>query len=187
MQGIHKPLGNSPLKGQWRGDLMCSLICAWTNGWVNNRDTTADLRRHRAHYDVTVMKKTSHGTGSSFLGIFRPQYRSDLLEGLKMGPKNQSLFSHRSAAGTLWKINKTLNTSNFSVEPGQVWSCCKSSVVMWRGDTARSSCKLKLVSHRFECDYDVWHIFPANEKWPPGPLFTTLRWRQNRHDCVSNH
>ena len=35
-----------------------SLICAWTNGWVNNRDA-CDLRRHRAHYDVTVMK--SHG------------------------------------------------------------------------------------------------------------------------------
>ena len=29
---------------------MFSLICAWTNGW-----DAADLRRHRAHYDVTVM------------------------------------------------------------------------------------------------------------------------------------
>ena len=27
---------------------------AWTNGWVNNRDA-GDLRRHRSHYDVTVM------------------------------------------------------------------------------------------------------------------------------------
>ena len=41
-------------KGQWRGVLMFSLICAWTNGWVNNRDA-GDLRRHRAHYDVFVM------------------------------------------------------------------------------------------------------------------------------------
>ena len=31
-----------------------SLICAWTNGWINNRDA-GDLRRHRTHYDVTVM------------------------------------------------------------------------------------------------------------------------------------
>ena len=31
-----------------------SLICAWINGWVNNRGA-GDLRRHRAHYDVTVM------------------------------------------------------------------------------------------------------------------------------------
>ena len=30
------------------------FICAWTNGWVNNRDID-DLRRYRAHYDVTVI------------------------------------------------------------------------------------------------------------------------------------
>ena len=36
---------------------MFSLIGAWTNGWVNNRDV-GDLRRHRAHYDVTVMELT---------------------------------------------------------------------------------------------------------------------------------
>ena len=45
---------NSPHKGQWRGVLMCSLICNWTNGWVNNREA-GDLRRHRAHYDVILM------------------------------------------------------------------------------------------------------------------------------------
>ena len=39
---------------QWRGVLMSSLMCAWTNGWANNRDG-ADLRRHRLHYDVTLM------------------------------------------------------------------------------------------------------------------------------------
>ena len=41
-------------KGQWRGALKFSLICAWTNGWVNNRDA-GNLRRHGTHYDVTVM------------------------------------------------------------------------------------------------------------------------------------
>ena len=43
-----------PLKYQWRGALMFSLICVWTNGWVINRDA-GDLRRHCAHYDVIVM------------------------------------------------------------------------------------------------------------------------------------
>ena len=33
---------------------MFSLICVWINGWVNNREA-GDLRRRRAHYDVTVM------------------------------------------------------------------------------------------------------------------------------------
>ena len=37
-----------------RGALMVSLICAWMNGWINNREA-GDLRRHLAHYDVTVM------------------------------------------------------------------------------------------------------------------------------------
>ena len=45
---------NSPHKGQWCGALMFSLICIWTNGWVNNRNS-GDLRRHRTHYDVTVL------------------------------------------------------------------------------------------------------------------------------------
>ena len=46
--------GNSPHKGQWRGALMFSLSCAWINGWVNNGEA-GDLRRHRAHYNGTVM------------------------------------------------------------------------------------------------------------------------------------
>ena len=33
---------------------MFSLICVWINGWVNNLEA-GDLRRYRAHYDVTVM------------------------------------------------------------------------------------------------------------------------------------
>ena len=45
---------NSPHKGQWRGALTFSLICAWTNGWANNRD--AGCLGRRAHCDVTVMK-----------------------------------------------------------------------------------------------------------------------------------
>ena len=45
---------NSPRKGQWRGALMFSLICARINGWVNNGEA-GDLRRYHAHYDVTVM------------------------------------------------------------------------------------------------------------------------------------
>ena len=47
---------NSPHNGQWRGALMFTLICARINGWVNNREA-GDLRRHRCHYDVIVMKR----------------------------------------------------------------------------------------------------------------------------------
>ena len=44
----------SPHKGQWRGTLMFSLIRTRINGSVNNGEA-GDLRRYRAHYDVTVM------------------------------------------------------------------------------------------------------------------------------------
>ena len=51
---IHRSPMDSPHKGQWRGALLLSLISAWTNGRANyQRD--GDLRRHRAHYDSTVM------------------------------------------------------------------------------------------------------------------------------------
>ena len=50
---IHRSPVNSPHKGQWRGALMFSLICTRINGWVNNGEA-GDLRRYRAHYDVTV-------------------------------------------------------------------------------------------------------------------------------------
>ena len=58
VQVIHQSPVNSPHKGQWRGALVFSLICVWINGWVNNREA-GDLRRHRDHYDVSVMESIS--------------------------------------------------------------------------------------------------------------------------------
>ena len=52
--GIHWSPVNSLLKGQWCRALIFSFICAWINGWVNNRED-GDLRQHCTHYDVTVM------------------------------------------------------------------------------------------------------------------------------------
>ena len=54
IRGIHRWPVNSLHKGQWRRALIFSLICAWINDWVNNREA-GDLRRHRAHYDFTAM------------------------------------------------------------------------------------------------------------------------------------
>ena len=54
VQGIHRSPVNSPHKGQWQRVLMFSLICTWTNAWVNNSEA-GDWRRHHTHYVVTVM------------------------------------------------------------------------------------------------------------------------------------
>ena len=51
---IHRSPVNFPHKGQWRGALMFSLIYAWINDWVNNREA-GDLRRQHGHYDVIAL------------------------------------------------------------------------------------------------------------------------------------
>ena len=57
--------GNSPVTGEFptqrpvTRSFDVSLICVWTNRWVNNRGA-GNLRRYRAHYDVT-------GFGPGFL------------------------------------------------------------------------------------------------------------------------
>ena len=55
--------GNSPVTGKSHAQRPVTrsfdvffLICAWINGWINNRET-GDLRRHRVHYDVIVMAR----------------------------------------------------------------------------------------------------------------------------------
>ena len=77
VRGNHWLPVNSPHKGQWHGALTFTLIHAWTNGWVNNRDAS-DLRCHHTHYDVTVMildkeLVTQNQTGNSPLWISEMQ------------------------------------------------------------------------------------------------------------------
>ena len=54
--------GNSPVNGEFSAQRsvtrMFSLIGVWINDWVSNREA-GDLRRYRAHYDVTVMEMIS--------------------------------------------------------------------------------------------------------------------------------
>ena len=52
--------GNSPVTGEFPSQwpvvrsIDIFFICAWINGWVNTGEA-GDVRRHRAHHDVTVM------------------------------------------------------------------------------------------------------------------------------------
>ena len=54
VRGIHRSPMDTPHKGQRRRALMFSLIHAWTNSWACNLEAS-DFKRHRTHYDVTVM------------------------------------------------------------------------------------------------------------------------------------
>ena len=55
VRSIHRSPVHTPHKDQWRGALTCSLICAWINGWVNNR-YAGDFRRRCARHYVTVIE-----------------------------------------------------------------------------------------------------------------------------------
>ena len=50
--------GNSPVTGEFPAQRPVTrsfdVFFAWINVWVNNGEA-GDLRRHRTHYDVTVM------------------------------------------------------------------------------------------------------------------------------------
>ena len=76
---------------QWRGALMASLICAWTNGWANNRNA-GDLRRYRTHYDTTVMQHDGERMGR------RTKFRLILwMQQKKLGgPRQQIEREHRN-------------------------------------------------------------------------------------------
>ena len=72
---IHRSPMNSPHKGQWRGAMMFSLICARLDGWVNNGEA-GDLRRHRVIYDVIVMSTCNYSCG--FRAIMRAAFEAGI-------------------------------------------------------------------------------------------------------------
>ena len=105
-----KPPVNSPHKGQWRGALMFSLICAWINGWVNTREAD-ELRRHRAHYDVTVMISQNLVCHICHLSVAQS-------------------FSDFAQQGSVYKINGFSGRTRF----GEIWveMMVGYSVLLWR-------------------------------------------------------
>ena len=70
--------GNSPVPGEFptqkpvtRSFDVCFFICR-INGWVNHREA-GDLRRYRAHYDVTVIQTQHPVHGQPVSGKHRPR------------------------------------------------------------------------------------------------------------------
>ena len=56
---------------------MFSLIYAWINGWVNNREA-GNLRRHRSHYDVIVMHWERRNCNRLSDGEMTPKYIGEI-------------------------------------------------------------------------------------------------------------
>ena len=92
--GIHRSPVNSLHKGQWRGALMFSLICIWTNDWVNNREA-GDLRRYRAHFDVIVMSRSCR-TINVTSGVSRPSMKPNRMSSMHICCKKFSATLSRT-------------------------------------------------------------------------------------------
>ena len=108
VRGIHRSPVNSLHKGQWRGALMFSLICARINGLVNNVEA-GDLRRHRAHYDVIVMCIYASSRLISKHVSFK-SYRSSTLWGRdKTAANSQTTFSNEFSWMKMNEFRLTLN------------------------------------------------------------------------------
>ena len=90
--GIHWSAVNSLHKGQWHGALIFSLICAWINDWVNNREA-GDQICHNA-YHCNVLSNTSvKKTHSNLLKPFNLSRQSDAY----MYPKSSHCFSYNGS------------------------------------------------------------------------------------------
>ena len=81
-----------------------SLICAWINIWVNNREA-GDLRRYWVHYDVTVMirqRKKKPDNDPHYYGNYYPPLNikqrfpsSSQISGICGGISEVNIFSFR--------------------------------------------------------------------------------------------
>ena len=141
MRGIHRWPVNSPKIGQWRRALVFSLICAWTHGW-----DAGDLRCHRTHYDVTVMRQVYDHTcfeygscGTRFnwiekLGYIRKYFRKYI------NFRNRS-GSHLNIKTLLSRIGVTImNPRPFYLCNGN--SCTgKNTCLNWDGPLSFASCQ----------------------------------------------
>ena len=122
VRGNHRSLVDSPHKGQWRGMLMFSLICTWTNSWANDRDA-GDLKRHRAHYDVTVMIPWCLKSHTPYTQI--PVNQETKLKCFFSHSKRRLLFSHRQLGldGEFARYTRpNANGRHMDcIEDGQIW------------------------------------------------------------------
>ena len=94
---------------------LCFFICVWTNDWLNNRDA-GDLRRDRAHYDVTVKIQRnetnelnhtnfaiSHNIRPKRLCFPQKNLQHRFYTSESRNHRNTTIFTRDKAFGSLWK------------------------------------------------------------------------------------
>ena len=175
---------NSPHKGQWRWALMFSLICAWINGWVNNREA-GDLRRNRAHYDVNVLD--FFGWHYVIIGICRSSYYTHSFRKyfqtfafqnwVRNAPGTGGFISQRAYQLELWCLSGWSVNNPFNKWSGYRWL-----------KTSRPPCDIGLI-------YIYYHIIEycnaivRPRLWAPSLLFPCpmVFYCYSLKDAIASH
>ena len=110
---------NSPHKGQRRGALMFSLICTWINSWVNNPEA-GDLRRHRAHCDVSAMLKLQQ-LWKDHPANDRVMYIEDMIC-IPLYPSDVIHFIYNPYCGQTSSIRRTNSKNSLSLVKRLAWT-----------------------------------------------------------------
>ena len=169
-------------KGQWRAALMYSLICTWTNGWVNNWDA-GDLRRHCAHCDVTIKDNTlSHSWSALILfiatGRIGCNFRSvsfKLISRINIWSDviSSDIFFHVHVTNThWWLVNIVSGDGLVGQAPNHYLNQCWSSSMASYGFTGPhgvNQCNHARVHGKPEVYHGLWHGYTRTT--------ITLWWR----------
>ena len=102
---------------------------AWINGWVSNREA-GDLRRHRNHYDVTIMELQKHCHGDQGqIGVIHLWYPLDAIN-----IKLTWCIVHRDPASNIHRKKHVTKQVICVTSPYQLYStcpfCCRYSVYL---------------------------------------------------------
>ena len=157
---------------------MFSSICVWINGLVNNREV-GDLRRHRAHHDVTVMTMSVYGeyTVSQITKcLVRHRFDIDLTQKCRIYVLSMLIRgSLLSGIGSQTTYNKkTFLLFDVLHSPIYVWH--KSVISLISSPSSNSSSLLTYTYNRWKKTICVIHpyiftlyhfVVPINGNWIP--------------------
>ena len=169
---------------------MFSLICAWTNGWVNNRGA-GDLRHNCAHYDVMVMstQRLAHQAlviGLKIRNISRPWPNISSSEGSQDTSTCQT-SGHYCHAFSIKYGNHTFEMFHWVKMPRKLVKSADRCQNMIRWSGYSSIWYFRPLPHAFSRKYPktlnltrftrfFWPVWPWNLPYDLGNLGATSSW-----------
>ena len=171
MRGIYVGSSvDSSHKGQWRGALPFSLICALRNGWANNRDP-GDLRRHRAQYDINIIVW--------YIFSYLPTEKERQKQTEQWEANSFLVFNTHQVYWNVLHWAYLCSLTEKCIAPTDEVRC----------NFVSGSFKRYAYCHRY--DQAMLNLLVSNWNQYQERKYTTkrypLQWRHNDHDSVSNH